>query len=109
MPENVVQRIKQLDQERSQLIATAKKEALAKAQEAISDLTALGFSYHLIEGHRPTTSRGAHQPKNAPCPVCQFATTPPHDARKHRGQGKRKKPFTPAELKEFGLYKGPTA
>jgi hypothetical protein len=103
MAENAVQRIKQLEQERSQLVAAAKKEALAKAHEAISDLGALGFNYHLVEKGHSAVRKGIRQRKNAPCPVCKFQTSPPHDARRHRGQGKRKRPFTAAQLTEFGL------
>jgi hypothetical protein len=103
MAENVVQRIKQLDQERSQLVGTVKKEALARAHQAMSDLNALGFNYQLVEKGRGAAPKMMRQPKDAPCPVCRFKTSPPHDARKHRGQGKRKRPFTAAQLKEFDL------
>jgi hypothetical protein len=109
MPENAVHRIKQLDQERSTLITTAKKEALTKAQAAVSDLNAMGFSYHLVEERLRTTRKSTRQLKDAPCPVCKFKTTPRHDARKHRGQGKRKRPFTSAELKGFGLLRASAA
>jgi hypothetical protein len=109
MPENTVHRIKQLDQERSTLVATAKKEALTKAQAAVSDLNAMGFSYHLVEQRRPITRKSTRQPKDTPCPVCKFKTAPRHDARKHRGQGKRKRPFTSEELKGFGLRRASAA
>ncbi len=111
MADNPIARIKQLDQERAQLISSGKKDALDRANAAIDDLTALGFNYRLVEGAVSVTKRlartqkGDRRVKDAPCPVCEFKTNPPHDARKHRGQGKRKKPFTPAELKEFGLKK----
>lgn len=107
MAENPVARIKELDKERSQLLTTAKKEALDRANEAIADLNALGFSYTLSgEGAAPRRGRkGMRQVKDAACPVCKFKTAPPHDARKHRGQGKRKKAFTVSELQELGLKK----
>ena len=104
MADSSISRIKQLDQERSQLISSAKKEALDRAHDAISDLNDLGFSYRLTEeGKRPTARKGTGRLKDAECPVCKFKTSPPHDARKHRGQGNRKKPFTPAELKDMGI------
>ena len=103
MSDNTVQRIKQLDQERAQLLATARKEALAKAQGAISDLNALGFEYHLVEKGNGVVRKSTRQRRDNPCPVCNFKTSPPHDGRQHRGQGKRKRPFSAAELKEFRL------
>lgn len=39
-----------------------------------------------------------------PCPICEFKTVPPHDARRHRGQ-KDKRPFTIEELHEMGMTK----
>jgi hypothetical protein len=108
MADTSIARIKQLDQERAQLIASARKEALDQAKAAIADLGALGFNYRLLEegkeNKRPVR-RGTGFVKDAPCLVCKFKTHPLHDARKHRGQGKRKRPFTPAELKEMGLEK----
>jgi hypothetical protein len=50
------------------------------------------------------TFKGRGTPKRT-CPVCGFATTPSHDARKHRGQGNKKRPFTSKQLKEFGFVK----
>jgi hypothetical protein len=108
MIDSPIQRIKELDKEREQLLSTAKKEALARANEAISDLAALGFDYRLSEEGQPVrrgARKGTRRVNDAPCPVCKFKTDPPHDARRHRGQGKRKKTFTPAELKELGLQK----
>jgi hypothetical protein len=107
MADSPIARIKQLDQERSQLLSSAKKEALDRAKAAIDDLNGLGFSYQLSEGSAPKrgTRKGTRQVSDAPCPVCKFKTSPPHDARKHRAQGKRKKPFTAAQLNEMGLEK----
>ena len=105
MSDNAIQRIKQLDQERSTLLASAKKEALTRATQAIDELNALGFNYRLAENGKPRTRKATRTIKDAPCPVCQFKTDPPHDARGHRSQGKRKKPFTTAQLKELGYDK----
>jgi hypothetical protein len=110
MADTSIARIKQLDQERAQLIASAKKEALDRAKTAIDELSGLGFNYQLTEGGKANTSKrparkGTGFVKDAPCPVCKFKTIPLHDARKHRGQGGRKKPFTPAELTELQLEK----
>jgi hypothetical protein len=44
-----VARIKELDAEKSKLIESAKSEALERAKQAVSDLTALGFSYQLTQ------------------------------------------------------------
>jgi hypothetical protein len=108
MADDPIARIKQLDQERAQLITKGKKEALERANTAIDDLSVMGFNYKLIEqgnNGRSSTLRGKRQVKDTPCPICKFKTAPPHDARKHRGQGKRKVPFTSAELKMLALEK----
>lgn len=39
-----------------------------------------------------------------PCPICEFKTVPPHDARRHRGQSE-KRPFTAEELETLGMKK----
>lgn len=114
MADSTIERIKQLDKERTSLLDTAKKAALAAANEAITGLNALGFKYRLIsEGQKAITRKrkskgrkGTRTVKNAPCPICKFTTVPPHDARKHRfAQGKKKRPFTAAELTKLGLKK----
>jgi hypothetical protein len=110
MAENPIARIKELEAEKTRLVSAARKEAIDRAQAAVDDLNALGFPYQLVEGGSEPRKKaggrgGARQTKDAPCPVCKFRTSPPHDARKHRGQGKRKRVFTSAELKEMGLEK----
>ena len=103
---DLLQQLKQLDQQRATLIEGAKKEALQKAQEAVDELNALGFSYRLTEGGKRTSVRkGTRQVKDEPCKVCNFKTSPPHDARKHRSQGEHKRAFTQKQLQELGLEK----
>ena len=112
MAGNAVQRIKQLDAERTKLLDGAKRDALDRATQAVADLVALGFTYSLANGKaargRPKASakRNGMGKKGAECPICEFMTSPAHDARKHRfSQGKRKRPFTAKELSEQGLQK----
>ena len=45
-----IQRIKELDQERSALFEQAKEEALRRANQAVEDLNALGLNYRLVMG-----------------------------------------------------------
>lgn len=54
---------------------------------------------------RETSRSSTRKQANKPCPVCGFATNPGHDARKHRAQGDKKRPFTSKQLKELGLVK----
>jgi DNA repair photolyase len=54
---------------------------------------------------RKTTRRSVAEGKS--CPTCGFATTPPHDKRKHRSQ-EFKSPFTAEELNKFGLKRADT-
>ncbi len=111
MAKSAIDRIKELDEERSQIFDQAKQEALEKATEAVAALDSLGLEYRLVNGVEPAArmtkpakvavgSKGAV--RDAPCSICGFKTSPPHDARAHRGQTK-KKPFSAAELtdKEF--------
>jgi DNA repair exonuclease SbcCD ATPase subunit len=112
MPEKftTLQQIKKLDEERAKLLESAKSDALARAKEAINELTALGFDYELVEPAKETARKTRtvrkgmvpdHHPKGT-CPVCEYATKPPHDKRSHKSQTK-KKPFTDAELAERNL------
>jgi hypothetical protein len=105
---SAIERIRELDAERANLFEQAKEEALKKATDAITDLIALGLDYQLISGAakpaKTSTEKVLGTAKDAPCPICEFLTIPPHDRRTHRNQ-KKKAPFSPAELKEKGLVK----
>jgi hypothetical protein len=105
---SAIERIRELDAERATLFEQAKEEALKKATDAITDLIALGLDYQLISGAAKPARTGTEKvlgtAKDAPCPICEFLTIPPHDRRTHRNQ-KRKAPFSAAELKEKGLVK----
>lgn len=105
----VLEQIRKLDEQRAQLLGNAKTEALAAAEKAVADLNSLGFSYALVEGDSGPKGKKAKQTRqldpNKPCTVCKFATEPNHDARRHRSQGEKKKPFTEKELAEFGYKK----
>jgi hypothetical protein len=98
---SVLDQIKKLDEQREKLLADAKEEALTKAKAAIADLNSLGFGYKLVQGDggRAKTTRNTN-PANKHCNICDMDG---HDGRAHRSQGKNKKKFTAAELKELGL------
>ena len=105
-----LQQIEKLDEERAKLLESAKADALARAEEAVNELTALGFDYELVEPSRETarktrTARKVlapdHRPKGT-CPICAYATKPPHDRRSHKSQQK-KRPFTADELDQRSL------
>ena len=105
-----LQQIKKLDEERAKLLDSAKADALARAEEAINELIGLGFEYELTAygtkakaKPRKAGARKAidHTPKGT-CPICEYATNPPHDKRSHRAQTK-KKPFTDAELQQRSM------
>lgn len=112
---NPAQRLKELDEERSKLLDSAKNEALARAEQAVSDLRALGFMYSLsVDGPKPARIvKGKPSAKGVkggvaakPCQLCKFLTDPPHDRRKHRFHPKAKKrAFNAAELTELALKK----
>lgn len=105
--ETILEKLKKLDAERSKLLEGAKTEALAKANQAVEELNAIGFSYELVEnkGEKPRKARKVdHAPKGT-CPICKYSTNPPHDARSHRAQQSHKKPFTDDELAKLGMVK----
>jgi hypothetical protein len=101
--------LKELDAERTKLIDEAKKDALARAKQAITDLNALGFRYSLTQvsvGKKPTGRKGLGGiPTEKPCRICGFLTSPPHDARKHRFSKAKKRPFNAKELTDLGMRK----
>jgi hypothetical protein len=112
---SVLEKLKALDAQRTQLLDNAKKEALDNAERAVAELNELGFHYTLTEGataspsrprapRKPTSQAPKRQARDLPCPVCHFKTTPHHDGRMHRAQ-KTKKPFTVEELMERHLAK----
>ena len=109
---SVLEKLKDLDAQRAQLLEGAKKEALFKAEKAVVELNELGFDYRLVEGgaSRARAPRNAgsqvptRQTRDLPCPICEFKTDPHHDGRAHRSQ-KTKKPFTDAELTKLGFTK----
>lgn len=104
---SVLDQLKKLDEQRAKLMADAKAEALAKAEAAVADLNAIGFSYRLVEGDGAPKAKRQQRQKdpNEPCKTCNFVTAPPHDSRRHRAQGEAKKPFTVKELEALGLKK----
>ena len=103
MANSVLEQLRELDKQREQLLSGAKTEALRKAQKAVADLNELGFNYQLVEGKAAGGRKGTRTIKEAPCPVCKFKTEPLHDARRHRSQGDKKKPFTHEELEALGF------
>lgn len=50
MPNSVLDKIRQLDEQKTALLGQAKSEALQKANAAIAELNELGFNYRLVEG-----------------------------------------------------------
>lgn len=103
----ILDQLKKLDDQRATLLEGAKQEALDKAEAAVNDLNALGFSYRLVEGAgKATKSKGTRQrDPDKPCGVCKFATEPPHDGRAHKNKQKKPAPFTADELKQYGYKK----
>jgi hypothetical protein len=103
MASNIAEHIRKLDDQRKKLIEGAKAEALQSVQEAIENLNALGFSYHLVDGAAAGRKGAVRKSPDGPCPICKFKTVPPHDGRRHRSQGDGKRPFNAQELSDHGL------
>jgi len=109
-------RLRQLEAERSRLDAEAARirseaaeELLQTARAALAEANEFGFNYEIVQkgrrmpGAAEVSRKGTRQVNaSRPCPICDFATVPPHDARRHRGQDP-KRPFTAAELADVGM------
>ena len=54
-----IQRIQELDRERTALFEQAKEEALRRATQAVEDLNTLSLKYRLVEGESAAGSKGA--------------------------------------------------
>ena len=52
-----IQRIQELDRERTALFEQAKEEALRRANQAVEDLNALGLHYRLVTGAAPAGNK----------------------------------------------------
>ena len=100
----VLDQLRKLDEQRTALLDSAKREALEKANGAIAELKSLGFNYRLVESGRESSGGRKRirntDPSKRHCPICDVDG---HDGRAHRGQGKTKKKFTAAEVKELDL------
>jgi hypothetical protein len=80
MGKSAIQRIKELDAERTKLLEQAKEEALLKANEAVAELNALGFNYQLtIAKRRKSGTEKELEIKDGSCAICGFSTSPSHD------------------------------
>lgn len=100
-----VQKLARLDAERAEILATAKADALQKANEAVEELNLLGFHYLLCEeGDQPKGATSGKGFPNGICSICKFETDKKHDARSHKKQDP-KRPFTDAELQTMGMKK----
>lgn len=55
---SVLDQIRKLEEQKSQLLSAAKQEALQKAEAAIKELRELGYEYRLVQGEgEPRTGR----------------------------------------------------
>jgi hypothetical protein len=100
--ETPVQKLARLDAERAEILASAKSDALQKANDAVTELNALGFQYHLSEeAQKAAMTKGKPV---GPCSICNVTTNPTHDARSHKKQ-EPKRAFTDEELKARNLVK----
>ena len=96
---NTIERIRELEHQREQLIQSAHDEAIECINTAIDTLKALGYQYTLVGKKKPPRKSKAPTAPNKPCPICEFATAPPHDKRHHRSQ-EQVAPFNDDDLRE---------
>ncbi len=98
---NATTHFRRLKAEIESLQEEGKEQLLGIIRGAIGELNAFGYSYRLVAGRR----QGRRANIARPCPVCKFRTVPHHDARSHRGQGRKKRTFTSEELQVLGLVR----
>jgi hypothetical protein len=73
-----IQRIQELDRERTALFQQAKEEALRKANQAVEDLNALGLNYRLVTTAAPAGSKSTgKKPRETGQAEKKRATRPP--------------------------------
>ena len=61
-----IQRIQELDRERTALFEQAKEEALRRANQAVEDLNALGLNYRLVAPPAEKAPAGGKSPAKKP-------------------------------------------
>jgi hypothetical protein len=108
MAKSALEQIQELTAQMEKIKGEAFKEALAKAEAAVNELNALGYTYRLsqLEDRPSKTNRASGTRAPIVCKVCNFATVPGHNARLHqKHQGNDHKPFTDGELAALGLTK----
>jgi hypothetical protein len=90
------------DRERAEQRQALIEHLLAEREQIISEtdelLTALGYVAAGASERSRANAPTPAQKVQPPCKVCGFKTSPPHDARGHRGQS-MKQPFTAEELR----------
>jgi hypothetical protein len=97
--EALLERRKKLQEQLDEVEAKVVELKQAQIQEHLAALKELGYQTR-SRAKRGSSSASRHQDPNKKCPICEI---PGHDARAHRSQGEKKKPFTKEELKERGL------
>lgn len=58
---SVLDQIRKLEEQKSQLLQAAKQEALQKANQAIKELQELGYEYRLVAGDNTETRTGSRR------------------------------------------------
>ena len=98
--ETALEQVRKLQEQLHKLSESAKDEALSQATEAVETLNSLGYHFVLTEEGKAKPKKQRTKSTGV-CPICDFATEPAHDGRRHKGRERR--PFTKDELLELGL------
>ncbi len=98
--EALLERRKKLQEQLDEVEEKIGELKQAQIQEHLAALKELGYQTRTRAKRSSSSGASRHQDPNKKCPICEI---PGHDARAHRSQGEKKKPFTKEELKERGL------
>jgi len=63
---SVLEKLRALDEQRANVLKEAKSAALQKVQDAISELSQLGFHYKLVESSSPPAAKGPQNERTGP-------------------------------------------
>ncbi|MCH9808436.1 MAG: hypothetical protein K0U74_11940 [Alphaproteobacteria bacterium] len=90
-----IEKIRELEASKQALVTELHDATIAEINDGLELLEELGFNYTLATDQKKSAKK--RKPSQKTCPVCKFATTPPHDRRHHRTQDEPA-PFSQEEL-----------
>lgn len=95
----LLERRKKLQEQIEEVDERITEQKKGRISELVAELKELGYNVD----NRKKRSASDRDPSSVTCQICKITG---HDARSHRGQGDKKRPFTKEELRDKGLPTG---